>query len=212
MPAARTVLASVVLLTVAGCGGSDEPKEPGLFDQARQAGSAVQGLQEMGERLEEQANVPPAEPVDFRRLKEMLPETAAGLSRTSAEGARQGMGGMNVSNADGTYGDGDGRITLSITDMGGMQAAMMLGAAWTMVSVDRETDTETERTREIAGHPGYEKFNTEQQAGELQALVADRFLVKAEGRGVSAAQIQAAFDSVDLSALEAMKDEGRPAQ
>ena len=211
MPTLRTALATAVLLTGAGCGGSDEPKEPGLLDQARQAGAAVQGIQQMGERLEAQANQPPAEPVDFRRLKEMLPESAAGLLRATAEGSRQGMGGMDVSTAEGRYGSGDQSLTLSITDMGGMQAAMVLGAAWTMVSVDRETDTETERTRDVAGHPGYEKYDAEAQSGELQAIVADRFMVKAEGSGVTQAQIQAAFEAVDLGALEGMKDDGRPA-
>lgn len=213
----RSALAIAVLsLTLAGCGGSDEPEqpeEPGLFGQARQMGQAAQGLQRMGEQMEEESKRPPAEPVDFRRLKEMLPETAAGLPRTNAEGARQGMGGMDVSNATGTYGDGaNASITLTVSDMGGIQGAALMGAMWTMVTIDRETDTETERTHEIGGFPGYEKHNSESQSGEMQVVVANRFLIKAEGRGVSAEQIKSAFETVDLGTLDRMKDEGRPAE
>lgn len=205
-------LATLVLVLVfAGCGG-DAPAEPGLFDQARQAGQAVQSLQEFGERMEGAAAQPPAEPVDFRRLKAMLPETAAGLPRTAAEGARQGMGEFNVSNAEATYADDtDARLTVTITDMGGVQAAMMFGAAWSVMAVDRETDTETERTREIGGFPGHEKYNTASRSGEMQAIVADRFLVAASGQNVTAEQIQRAFETVDLRVLAGMRDEGRPA-
>lgn len=213
MLSVRAAAVTVFVFALAGCGGSDEPEEPGLLTQARQMGQAAQGLQRMGEQMEAESKRPPAEPVDFRRLKEMLPETAAGLPRTNAEGARQGMGGMDVSNATGTYGDGaDASVTLTVSDMGGIQGAAMMGAMWTMVTIDRETDTETERTHEIGGFPGYEKYNSEQQAGEMQAVVANRFLVKAEGRGVSAEQIQSAFETVDLGALDGMKDEGRPAE
>lgn len=202
---------AVAVLVLAGCGGGT-PEEPGLFDQARQAGEAVQNLRDLGERMGGAAGQPPAEPVDFRRLKAMLPETAAGLPRTGAEGARQGMGEFNVSNAEATYaGDADARLTITISDMGGVQAAMMVGAAWSVMSVDRETDTETERTREIGGFPGHEMYNSASRTGEMQAIVADRFLVAASGQNVTAEQIRSAFETVDLRVLDGMRDEGRPA-
>lgn len=198
-----------VAFTFSACGGGDDP-EPGLLSQARQAGQAVQGLQEMGEKLEQQANVPPADPVDFRRLKDLLPDSTADRPRTGSEGSRQGMGDFNVSQAEATYTVGaDGRATVLVVDMGGAQAAMLFGAAWTLMSVDRETDSLYERTAQVEGYPGYESYNRSGRSGEVQALVADRFLVKVSGQNVDDGTLRDLLRGVDLRALEGMRDEGR---
>ena len=56
----------------------------------------------MAEAAEEMADQqqdgrPPAEPVDFRQLQELLPEEVVGLPRTNREGERSGAMGMTVS-------------------------------------------------------------------------------------------------------------------
>lgn len=207
-PTRLAPLALAAVLALSACGGGEDA-EPGLLQQARQAGQAVQGLQEMSEKLQEQAALPPADPVDFRRLLGLLPDSTAARPRTSAEGSRQGMGEFNVAQAEATYAVGDGQATVLIVDMGGAQAAMMFGAAWTLMSVDRETQTSYERTAQVEGFPGYEKYDREGRSGEIQALVADRFLVKASGRGIDDGVLGELLRGVDLQALEGMRDEGR---
>lgn len=206
---ALPALALSLTLPLAACGGGDDA-EPGIFEQVGQLAEAAEGMQEMGERIEEMAEQPPADPVDFRRLKELLPEELAGMARTSSEGQKQGMGGFNVSMANAEYGADPAAVTVTLTDLGGAQAAMLFGAAWTMVDMDKETDTGFERTTEIAGNPGYEKYDSGSERGEMQAIVADRFLVKVEGRSVTEDQLRGVMTALDFDALDDMRDEGRP--
>jgi hypothetical protein len=158
---------------------------------------------------------PPAEPVDFRRLQELLPEEAVGLARTDRRGERSGAMGMTVSNATATYqgeAAADGTtpsLELKVSDFGGVAMATMIGAAWTMASIDRESDTEYERTTTIGGHPAYIKYNHQDRSGHFQQWVAERFLVEANGRGLSDDQMRQALASVDARQLVGMRDEGR---
>jgi hypothetical protein len=197
---------------LAACGGNEDG--PTADD------GPLSGLQRMGEAAEEMERAqrdgrPPAEPVDFRQLREMLPEQVVGLARTSVEGAREGFGGMNVAHATAEY-DGeaaaDGQaphLELKVTDLGGVAMAAMMGAAWTMAEVDRESERDYERTTRLSGHPAFEKYDREDRSGDFQVLVADRFLVQATGRGVTDDQLRDALRAVDFDRLEGMRDEGR---
>ncbi len=208
----KRALLLVAVVSLSACAGNDDgpTADDGPLANLRRMGEAAE---EMQQRQEDGQAA--AEPVDFRRLRELLPETVAGLPRTNAEGAREGFGGMNVSHAEGTY-DGpagtDGaapHVELKVTDMSGAGMAAMLGAAWTMASVDRESDRDYERTVRIDGNPGYEKYDTVDRTGDFQVMIADRFLVQASGRGVTDDQLREALRAVSFRALEGMRDEGR---
>lgn len=152
------------------------------------------------------------EPVDFRKLKELLPETLAGLPRTSSSGEKTGMMGMRISKAEAEYRSEDGqqRLKVTITDMGSVRGIGMLGLNWLMVEVDKESDTGYERTTEYRDHPAYEKFqqNGDYQNGETNVFVAERFIVAVNGTGVDMDTIKDARDDLGIRQLEAMKDEG----
>jgi hypothetical protein len=213
---------AIALLPACGTPGVDEEAVPENNDsplgQLQRMGEAAR---QMGEAAEQMAGNgdgearPPAEPVDFRRLQEMLPDEVVGLPRTGREGERSGAMGMTVSQATGTYegeaaADGSApRLTLKISDLGGIGAAAMFGAAWTMASIDRESERDYERTVEIDGQPAYIKYDHENRSGNFQAFVAGRFLVEVDGYGLEDRQLQAALTSVDFGRLEGMRDEGR---
>ena len=198
----------LLLAPLVGCGGSSDDydgEETGsttVFGGARDMADAVQ-------ELEERANQAPAEPVDFRRLRDLLPETAAGLERTNAEGSKQGSMGFSVSEASADYEGGDASLDIKLTDMGAVPTMAMMGAAWTMTDVDRETATGYEKTVRLGESKGYRKYDTESRRGEFSLVVVDRFLVNVSGRGVDDDALEAALRAVDLSALAAMRDEGR---
>ncbi|MDT7855042.1 hypothetical protein RQM47_00130 [Rubrivirga sp. S365] len=205
------LLAALALLAapLAGCGGSDDyggdvedTGETGLFGRAQEMAAAV-------EQMEETANQAPAEPVDFRRLRDLLPETLVGLERTDVEGAKQGSMGFSISEASADYGAGDSTVSVKVTDMGAVPAMGMMGAAWTMTDVDRETATGYEKTVRLGESKGYRTYDTGSRRGEFSLVVADRFLVNVTGRGVDDADLEAALRAVDLSALAAMRDDGR---
>ena len=207
-------LALALLFGLAACGGDESPdEEGGLFstledvNSLRKRGEAMQGRLEQAAADAEKG---PAETVDFRRLRDLLPETAASLTRTAQEGSKNGAAGFTVSQAEGTYESGDASATLAVSDLGGTGVAIMMAAAWTMTEIDQETDTSFERTTEIAGYPAYESFDTERRRGEMQLLVADRFLVKAAGSNVDPDVLRDLAQSVDLEQLADWRDEGRP--
>ena len=52
---------------------------------------------------------------------------------------------------------------------------------------------------EIEGHPGYLKYDNANRSGDFQVLVDGRFLVAAQGNGVSDDQLRAALDAASTS-------------
>lgn len=211
--------ASALLLLAAGCGSDDaasgtaSAREPRAAEKAASGLNAMKGLGDAMSKMKEQAKRQQTfktEPVDFRTLRALLPETVAGgLERTSVEGQKGGAMGMAVSSAEAAYEGSDGRrLTIKITDLGSVSGFAMMGLGWAMIEVDKETSSGYERTTEYKGHRAYENYDRDRQRGGMQALVADRFVVEVEGRAVEMEAVAAAMDAVDVSALEGMKDEG----
>ncbi|GAB5537738.1 MAG: hypothetical protein Rubg2KO_39870 [Rubricoccaceae bacterium] len=215
-PFRLSVLAALVL-ALAACGGGDDaaPEEEegglmGALSQANQVRESVNNMQEQMERMEEQGSLEPADPVDFRQLRDLLQESVAGLDRGETEGSKDGAMGFTISKASASYADGaDASATVTVTDMGGIQMAMMFGLAWTMAEIDRESGTKIERTMEYEGYPAYLEFDSDGGRGSLQVLVADRFVVEATGNGLTEDQLEELVQSVGLNTLEGWRDEGR---
>lgn len=193
-------------------------------EQVRQAEEAARQLEEAGRKMGEAiggaagaaagaavtAGVKAEEPVDFRALKDLLPEDLPGMKRTSAEGEKAGAMGFVASNAEGRYqAEGGGNITVKITDVGAMTGIGALAAfAWATAEIDRETENGYERTTTQKGYKGYEKYDRSSKSGEVSLLVANRFVVGIDGYDISMDQLKAALDRIDLGKLEGMKNVG----
>lgn len=150
--------------------------------------------------------------VDFRKLKDLLPEELDGMKRTGAKGEKTNSMGVNVSQSEGEYKSDDGKqnIKITIIDFGSMKGFTSMALfAWTMADIDKETDDGYEKTTKFKGYKAFEKYNAINNSGDLEVLVGDRFMVKGEGRGVDMDTIHDAVGEVDLSTLESMKDEGK---
>ena len=143
--------------------------------------------------------------VDFRELKALLPEAFGAFKRTKAGGEKNSAMGMTIAQADGEYKSGGANITIKLMDYGGTGMAGMMAAGWSMSEVDRESDTGFERTTTIKGNKAIEKFDTQYKTGEIQILVAGRFMVEIEGRGCADQDLRAAADALDLAQLAALK-------
>jgi hypothetical protein len=127
------VLVSVLLL--ASCGGKkDEEKET----EKETKPGAVETLQQFTDKAKDKGTV---DPVDFRKLKELLPNEVEGLKRTEATGEKSGAMGFIISRAEARYSDKDNKsVHLEILDTGGVAGvATMALAAWTMADIDKET-------------------------------------------------------------------------
>jgi hypothetical protein len=196
------VVCMVALLT--GCGGKSEKEQKDDDDGASVSlGGTLNAVQEMAKQAEEAQKNGPIEVTDFRKLKELLPEEAAGLTRKSATGEKNGMAGVTISTANARYENGDDsqHLDLAVMDTGGTGAMMGL-AAWTMIDVDKETETGYERTSKIGDNKTYEKYDNTNKSGEIAMMVKSRFLITIKGKGIEAEQLKQVLESIDTGKLE----------
>lgn len=194
------LLTGVLAVSLWSCGGDDEKQE------AEEPKNAIEAFQQMAEKAQEMQEKGPVDPVDFRKLKEMLPASAAGMERTEASGEKNGAMGFSLSQAEGKYEKDDASMEVNIVDTGGVGGMAMMGmAAWAMAEVDKETSTGYEKTTRIDGNKAYEKYDNERKNGELNILVGDRFIVSVKGRNVSMDQMKDTLDDLDLDKLAKME-------
>jgi hypothetical protein len=148
------------------------------------------------------------EPLDFRALKAMLPESLPEMPRSSASGEKNEMMGIRVSTAEADYQDGtSGRIHVKISDLGTLTSLAGVAAAMEP-KVDKETDTGYEKTTLINGRQTHEIYDTRAQQGELKVLLDGRFEVEINGSGVKMDTIKLAMSRIDLGRLESMNTQG----
>ncbi len=168
--------------------------------------NGLEALQKLGEEAERMSKEGPKETVDPKLLKELLPADADGLKRKEASSEKSAAMGFGVSTAKASYRDDNGQdIDVNITDVAGMGVALMGMAAWSMASIDKETETGYEKTTEYKGHKAFEKYNTQSKNGEISVIVANRYIVQVEGRDVAMDKIKSVLDDIDLDKLADIK-------
>jgi hypothetical protein len=203
-------------LALAGCTEPPPPKPADAATRMEQAGkqlgeAARKGdVQKMGDAALQMGDALTAgtktEPTDHRKLRALLPEAIAGLRRTSSEGQKTNVMGVASSKAVGVYTDGKaGRLEVEIIDIGTFTGIAAMAFAWINVEVDKEGDDGYERTTTIAGRKAYERYSRKQRAGELDVMVAGRFVVTARGTDLDMKTFRAAVDAIDLAKLDALK-------
>jgi hypothetical protein len=175
------------------------------------AAAAVVSAQE--EQQKQPASAPasqPSEPVDFRKLKELLPAELAGIKRTDAKGERTAFGELKLSVARGEYykevENGDSpSINIEITDFGATKGMAEAMTYWTQLDIDQEGDGGYEKSKKINGHAALEKFQTEGKSGSLQIFVANRFLVNITSNHVGVEEFRKIGEALKLDDLAALK-------
>jgi hypothetical protein len=138
------------------------------------------------------------------RMKAFLPETLAGLPRTSLSAERNAAMGFEVSEATADYSDGAGRsLRLEINDTGGAKGLVAL-AKWANVEQEREWEGGYERDYRDGGRMVHERWESAAGRGEYSVIVADRFAVEVSGTAASMDELKAALaGGVNFAGLEA---------
>ena len=216
-----TIVLAAAALALAACGKEEaaKPVDPATKVEraARQMGEAArqgdaqqvgEAMKRMGEALTSSVKV---EPVDFRTIKELLPESIAGLKRTGSEGSRTNVLGIASSRAEATYEDGKGaRVVLEVTDVGTFSGVTAMAFAWVNVEIDKEGDSGYERTTTVSGRKAYERYHKATRTGELDVVVAGRFVVGLKATGVEMKAFREIVAKLDLAKFEALKSQGLP--
>jgi hypothetical protein len=146
------------------------------------------------------------EPVDFRELKALLPESIGAMKRSSAEGEKGGAFGIAAAHAEGRYQGDSGSVDLKITDPGNLSGLAAMAAMWMNMELDKETDTGYEKTGTANGRRFHEKYDKNSKSGEYTVIVGNRFMVEINGHGVEMPTMKKAIDQINLAKLESMKD------
>ena len=146
------------------------------------------------------------EPVQLDALKAFLPEKFAGLPRTSQRADRSGVAGLMAAKVEGEYSDGTKRVDLQVTDTGGAAGLMSL-AAWASIGAtsESEDDQHVLRMRREGNRMYREEASKRGGTHSFSVILADRFVVSAEGHGVDINTLKSAVASLDLAKLEALK-------
>ena len=218
-------IAGLALTMTVACGKSEEQKAAekaaeetkeaaeALQKAAESAGSAgaAQGLNEFAKAMEGVAGAmagktpdgKTVEPVRFQDLQATLPEVS-GWERGTPTGERM-TSPVPFSQAEADYTMGDANISVKVVDSAFSQ---MLIAPWAMfltAGYERESSDGYEKSVNIGGNPGFERYNKANKDGELNIVFAKRFLVTVEGNNIADTKVlhdfAAKFDASKLESL-----------
>jgi hypothetical protein len=141
--------------------------------------------------------------IDPEKLKALLPASVAGLDRTEISAQSAGAAGIGGSEAEATYSKGAASITVKVTDMAAMGA--MAGMAGAMnISSDKQTATGYEKVGKVDGRLTTEEWDSSAKSGKYGVLVADRFMIDAEGSGTTMNDLKSAVAAVGPDRLKGM--------
>lgn len=143
-------------------------------------------------------------------IQALMPATLAGMPRTALSSERDGAMGVQVSEANAIYGDGQGRsLRLSLNDTGGAQGLVQL-ATWAGVEQERSWDGGYERDYRQDGNMLHERWDNASGSGEFGIVVGGRFAVQVAGQAANIDELKSAVTSgVDLARLESIAAAGK---
>ena len=151
------------------------------------------------------------EPVDFRKLKEALPQELAGFDKGESSGEKNNAFGIAVSEAKQSFrtADGNKRVRFEITDPGSLSGPFALANMWMNIEVDKETSDGYEKTSTVNGRKLHEKWSKSGQHGSVQLVVGNRFMVDVDAQGIEMNDVKSLIGKIDVAKLEAMKSDGK---
>lgn len=143
-----------------------------------------------------------ATPVDRQALAALLPASAGGWTRTAIESSSASAGGMGGSQAEARYEANGQTVRLKVADLAAAGAFAAMASAF-KVETSQEDDQGYEKSGLIDGRYTMEKWNKDGR-GSYGVLLADRFLVEAEGNAPDIGTLKALVGTVDAGKLEGL--------
>ncbi len=172
----------------------------GVPSLAQQQPSPADLQKALAQLQQMQQNAPKGDPVDFHRLKELLPEELHGLHRTSIDGSRTAMMGMKVSSAEATYEGGGRTINVSIVDTVGTP---FTAAPWAMLGqgYEQETDDGYEKVTTENGNLVHDSWQKDDKTSSADIILGKRFIVTVSVSPAEPGEAVAVAHELDLDAL-----------
>ncbi len=185
-------------LTLGACGTS---KEEHASEDVRKASD---DMQKLSAGAGGDSDVKPVEPVNFRELQTVMPEVA-GWQKSNPTGERM-TSPFSFSQASVTYMKGDAEVEQKILDSGFNQMLFTPFSTFMAAGYEKETQDGFERSVNVAGNPGWERWDRGTRNGELNVVVNKRFLVQVEGHDIDDIKtLHAVLDQTDLKKLASLR-------
>lgn len=209
-----TVVVAIVLAVVAGMvtAGLAGMLAPRAIGSATMGGEVslpgvskvdLNKLEEASRKMEAAAErAKTATPVDRQALAALLPASAGGWTRTAIESSSASAGGMGGSQAEARYEANGQSVRLKVADLASAGAFAAMASAF-KVETSREDDRGYEKSGMIDGRYTMEKWNKDGR-GSYGVLLADRFLIEAEGSAPDIGTLRALAGAVDAGKLEGL--------
>lgn len=143
------------------------------------------------------------QPVDFHKLRELMPGSLPGMSRNELSGQSGEAMGIKGSSATARYSGGDGSITIEIADLGSLSGLAGLANKFDP-NLEKETETGYERTRRVNDQLVHERYDRRGKYGEVSVVAGNRFSITVQGSGVEPDALSVALKQVDLAKLAAL--------
>ena len=145
--------------------------------------------------------------INFRKLKELMPESLAGMERTKVKGSTTGFAGFKASVAEATFKQDDKKVEIKLIDGAGLGLAIMGAAAWSKVEFDEESDDGYKRTTTFDGHKALEDCKNDHRRCNLSMIAHSRFVLTLEGRNVDMDHLKKMVRTMDIDQLLDMAEE-----
>lgn len=182
----------------------------GAAQQAAPGDQAARGMEDFAKAMQGMAAAmgganggKPADPVSFRELQTAFP-AVSGWTMDKPKGERM-TAPVAFSQTEARYKNGDQEIEVKIVDSAFNQILVAPWAMFLTAGYEKETDDGYEKSTTVSGNPGFEKWNTTRKEGELNIVVAKRFLVSVEGDKLTdVKQLHDFAAKVDFSKLAAL--------
>lgn len=185
--------------------------EAGAAKGGQEVGAAVGDMMKALGGLAGAAGAGSYEPIDFRKLKEALPQELAGFEKGESSGEKNNAFGIAVSEAKQSFrtADGSKRVRFEITDPGSLSGPFALANMWMNVEIDKETSNGYEKTSTSGGRKLHEKWSKSGQHGSVQMVVGNRFMVDVDAQGIEMNELKSLIGKIDIARLESLKGEGK---
>jgi hypothetical protein len=194
MPRWTVVPHTVMLAGVAACGDTPDTNNP-----LAQLTAAAEQVQKAADGLTKRKPVPP---VAFPDLIDFLPAKVGGMKRKEPKGETTKVGNWQYSQAEVDFDSQDGSrsVDVGIFDYAHIPFLYLPFNALIGMNVAKESTDGYQRSTKIAGFPGFEEWNRN-GSSEAVVLLGDRFIVKAEARGMGEGAARKVLEGMDLSGL-----------
>ncbi len=170
---------------------------------SQQMEAAAKQAKVAGKNETDSADEPTVTAVPAAMLQSYLPASVAGYARGDFSATSGGVAGITGSSAQAEYAKEGAHMTLTLTDLGGAGGFAALAGVLSIES-SKQTANGYEKVGKVDGRMTNEKWDGQSKNGIYGVLVANRFMVQAEGNGGTMDDLKQAVGAIAPDRLESL--------